>query len=52
MFFHVISTQYISEYKVQISFNNGQVRVADLSYVATIGCYFQTTYDLNRFSLG
>ena len=50
MFLHVISAEYIDEYKVQVSFNNGQDGTADLSYVPLKGGVFSQLKEKSIFA--
>ena len=50
MFLHVISAEYIGEYKVQVSFSNGQDGAADLSCVPLKGGVFSQLKEKSIFA--
>ena len=50
MFLHIVSTEYIGEYKVQVSFNNGQSGAADLSCVPLKGGVFSQLKEKSIFA--
>lgn len=49
MFLHVISAEYLEDYKIAVSFNNGRKGVADLSG-ALKGLVFEPLKDKSVFS--
>lgn len=49
MFLEVIDAQYISEYKLFLSFNNGEKRVFDFASVISRYPVFRCLKDLNLF---
>ncbi len=50
MFLHVIDAEYIDEYKLKVSFSNGQKGVADLSSTLK-GPVFEPLKDKSLFSM-
>ena len=50
MFLHIINAEYIDEYKVQVSFNNGQDGTADLSCVPLKGGVFSQLKEKSIFA--
>ena len=49
MFLHVMDAKYLTDYKVEVTFNNGRKGIADLSD-ALRGTIFETLKDKSEFS--
>ncbi len=49
MFLHVTSAEYMEDYKVEVSFNNGRIGVADLSD-ALRGPIFESLREKTKFA--
>ena len=49
MFLHITDAKYVEDYKVEVSFDNGQIGIADLSCVLK-GPIFEPLKDRSQFS--
>ena len=50
MFLHVIQAKYVTEYQVEVWFNNGRVGIADLTELVQKGKVFEPLQEVNFFA--